>query len=70
MKFILGKNRATYSLTAPLEALISPDHIVRRIDLFVENLDLAPLGLRWTLAKMADLPITPKSCSNCSFMAI
>jgi hypothetical protein len=44
MKFILGKNRATYSLTDPLEALISPDNVVRRIDLFVESLDLAPLG--------------------------
>jgi transposase len=46
MKFILGKNRATYSLTDPLETLISPDNIVRRIDLFVENLDLASLGFK------------------------
>ena len=46
MKFILGKNRATYSLTAPLEELVSPDNVVRRIDLFVENLDLAPLGFK------------------------
>ncbi|WP_154658338.1 hypothetical protein [Eisenibacter elegans] len=43
MKFILGKNRATYSLTDPLEALVSPDNVVRRIDLFVESLALAPL---------------------------
>lgn len=46
MKFILGKNRATYTLTDSLEALISPDNVVRRIDLFVENLDLAPLGFK------------------------
>ncbi len=44
MKFITGKNRATYSLTEPLEQLVSPDNVVRRIDLFVESLDLAPLG--------------------------
>ncbi|WP_154658500.1 hypothetical protein [Eisenibacter elegans] len=44
MKFILCKNRVTYSLTAPLEELVSPDSVVRRIDLFVESLDLAPLG--------------------------
>jgi len=43
MKFIMGKNRATYSLTEPLEQLVSPDNVVRRIDLFVEALDLAPL---------------------------
>ncbi|WP_026999670.1 hypothetical protein [Eisenibacter elegans] len=44
MKSILGKNRATYSLTDLLEALISPDNVVRCIDLFVESLDLAPLA--------------------------
>jgi hypothetical protein len=44
MKFIVGKNRATYSLTEPLEQQVSPDNVVRRLDLFVESLDLAPLG--------------------------
>jgi len=44
MKFIMGKNRATYSLTEPLEQLVSPDNVVRRLELFVESLDLAPLG--------------------------
>jgi hypothetical protein len=44
MKFIIGKNRATYSLTEPLEELISPDNVVRSIDLFTERLDLASLG--------------------------
>jgi transposase len=46
MKFILGKNRATYRLTDPLEELVPPDNVVRRIDLFVENLDLVPLGFK------------------------
>jgi len=44
MKFIMGKNRATYSPTEPLEELVSPDNAVRRMDLFVESLDLAALG--------------------------
>jgi hypothetical protein len=44
MKFIIGKNRETYSLTEPLEELVSPDNVVRRIDLFTESLDLASLG--------------------------
>jgi len=44
MKFIIEKNRATYSLTEPLEELVSPDNVVRRIGFFVGSLDLAPLG--------------------------
>jgi len=44
MKFIIGRNRETYSLTEPLAELISPDNVVQHIDLFVESLDLAPLG--------------------------
>ncbi len=44
MKFILGKNRAIHSLAEPLEELVSPGNVVRRMDFFVESLDLAPLG--------------------------
>jgi len=46
MKFIIGKNRATYSLAEPLEELVPPDNVVRRVNLFVESLDLAPLGFK------------------------
>jgi transposase len=46
MKFIVGKNRATYKLTDPLDALVSPDNVVRRIEVFVANLDLSPLGFK------------------------
>jgi len=44
MKFITRKNRATNGLTKPLEELVSPDSAVRRMDFFVDNLDLAALG--------------------------
>jgi hypothetical protein len=42
MKFITGKNRATYSLTKPLEQLVSQCGSAH--ESFVESLDLAPLG--------------------------
>jgi len=45
MKFILGKNRATYSLTEPLEELVLPDNVVRRTDLFCGELRLGTFGL-------------------------
>lgn len=61
MKFILGKNRATYSLTAPLEELVSPDNVVRRIDLFVENLDLAPLGFKMDFSENGRPAYHPKA---------
>jgi transposase len=60
MKFIIGKNRATYSLTDPLEALISPDNVVRRIDLFVESLDLAPLGFKMDFSEKGRPAYHPK----------
>lgn len=46
MKFIIGKNRATYRLTDALEELVSPDNAVRRIEIFIANLDLASLGFK------------------------
>lgn len=60
MKFILGKNRASYSLTAPLEELVSPDNVVRRIDLFVENLDLASLGFKMDFSENGRPAYHPK----------
>jgi transposase len=60
MKFIIGKNRATYSLTEPLEELISPDNVVRRIDLFVESLDLAPLGFKMDFSENGRPAYHPK----------
>jgi transposase len=60
MKFITGKNRETYSLTEPLEELISPDNVVRRIDLFVESLDLAPLGFKMDFSENGRPAYHPK----------
>jgi len=60
MKFIIGKNRATYSLTEPLEQLVSPNNVVRRIDLFVESLDLAPLGFKMDFSENGRPAYHPK----------
>lgn len=61
MKFIQGKDRATYSLTAPLEELVSEDNVVRSIDLFVENLDLAPLGFKTDFSENGRPAYSPKA---------
>jgi transposase len=46
MKFIVGKNRATYRLTDPVDSLVSLDNVVRWIEVLVANLDLASLGFK------------------------
>ncbi len=61
MRFILGKNGATYSLTSPIEELISSDNVVRRIDLFVENLDLASLGFKMDFGENGRPAYHPKA---------
>ena len=45
MKFIVGKNRAVYSLTEPLAELVSPDNVVRCIDLFCGDVRFGTFGL-------------------------
>jgi transposase len=60
MKFIKGKDRATHRLTSPLEELVSPDNVVRRIDLYIENLDLAPLGFKMDFSENGRPAYHPK----------
>jgi transposase len=60
MKFIQGKDRATYRLTDPLEALVSADNVVRRVEFFVENLDLASLGFKMAFSENGRPAYHPK----------
>lgn len=61
MKFIIGKNRATYSLTDPLDELVSADNMVRRIELFVESLQLASLGFKMDFSENGRPAYHPKA---------
>ena len=61
MKFIIGKNRVTYSLSDPLDQLVSLDNVVRRIELFVEGIELAPLGFKMDFSENGRPAYHPKA---------
>ena len=61
MKFITGKNRVTYSLSDPLDQLVSLDNVVRGIELFVEGIELAPLGLKMDFSENGRPAYHPKA---------